>query len=161
MRLALALAALVVASPAGADSTPPFKAHELSPDREAAWVSAVQDLKTADGTTVMQSLRYAETLRPNTFKVGTFQSVYDGARGEPDGIAVDFWIGAKREPDDAFSFIFEVKEESGKVIVQPPTTAPTEAGARAVASGRDSLLRFIDEEYRDNCIDSSDGAKLC
>ena len=162
MRLALALAAvLIAAGPARADDLKPAKAHELSAAAEAAWVAAVQNIKTEDGSTVLQALRYAEKLRPSKFKVGDFGAGYNGASGEPEGIAVDFWIGAKREPGDSFSILFSVKNANGKVVVERPKAQADGTAAEAAISGRDGLLHFIDEQYRENCIDVNDGAKLC
>lgn len=161
MRLALALTALVIAWPVRADDFKPAKAHELSAATEAAWVAAVQNTKTEDGTTVLQTLRYAEKLRPSKFKFGKFEAGYNGASGEPEAIAVDFWIGAKREPGDAFSIMFAVKSEGDMVVVERPKPQAGGSSAEATILGRDGLLRFIDEEYRENCIDANSGEKLC
>ena len=161
MRLALSLVALVVASPAGADDFKPAKARELSAATEAAWVAAVQNTKTEDGTTVLQALRYAEKLRPSKFKVGAFEAGYNGGSGEPEAISIDFWIGAKREPGDSFSIMFAVKSEGGRVVVERPKPQTDGTAAEATISGRDGLLHFIDEQYRENCIDVNNGAKLC
>ena len=106
-------------------------------------------------------MRYAEKLRPKEFKVGDFGAAYNGATGEPDAVAIDFWIGAKREAGDAFSILFEVKDKEGKVVVEDPKTKYGGTAAEATASGRDGLLLFIDEQYRENCIDNETDAKLC
>ena len=129
--------------------------------RSSARISAVQDLKTADGTTVPQTLRYAERLRPGKFEVGSFGAGYNGASGEPEDIAVDYWIGAKREADDAISMLFAVRTHDGKIVVEDPKTPDGGTAAEAVVSGRDGLLRFIDEQYREDCIDANSGETLC
>lgn len=152
---------LVGHGPARTSEIPPFKAHALTPATEASWIATVQNTKTDDGTTILQTLRYAEQLRPSKFKVGAFEAGYNGASGEPEGISVDFWIGAKREPGDAFSIFFEVKDEGGKIIVPRPKTRYGGTAAEAAVLGRDGLIGFIDEQYRENCEDPSDGAKLC
>ena len=161
MRVGLVAALLLAAAPALADDANPAKAHDLSPAVERAWISAVQNFKMADGTTVLQTLRYAERLRPGKFEVGSFGAGYNGASGEPEDIAVDYWIGAKREADDAISMLFAVRTHDGKIVVEDPKTPDGGTAAEAVVSGRDGLLRFIDEQYREDCIDANSGETLC
>ena len=162
MRLVLAASALLFAAgPAAADEGQPTRAHELAPAREAAWIAAVQNLKTDDGTTVLQALRSAEELRPSEFKFGDFGAGYDGASGEPEGVAIDFWIGAKREPDESFGILFDVKDQDGEVTVARPKSRNGGTAAEAIVSGRDELLRFIDRLYRENCTDPDTGGKRC
>ena len=110
---------------------------------------------------MLQALRYAEKLRPSKFKLGKFEAAYNGATGEPETVAIDFWIGAKQEPDDSFSILFDVKDDGGKIAVPRPKSRYGGTAAEAAISGRDGLLGFIDEQYRENCIDPNDGAKLC
>ena len=74
MRLTLAALVLMLASPVlAAEGPAPTK--ELPAATEAAWVAAVKDYRTADSTTVLQALRYAEGLRPEKFKLGSFDAV--------------------------------------------------------------------------------------
>lgn len=162
MRIALAALVLLIASPVFAEDVKPAKAHELSPAAEAAWIEAVQNFQTDDGTTILQALRYAERLRPSKFKFGKFEAGYNGASGEPEAIAIDFWIGAKREEGDAFSLLFEINRNGGGILVNRPSKTPYgPSGEEAVVLGRDSLLRFIDDMYIQYCVDSNTGAKLC
>ena len=160
IRLSLAVVALAVVVPAAAaNGLAPVKV--LPAAVEFAWVAAVQGVKTDDGTTVLQVLRYAEKLRSGKFKMGDFGVAYNGATGEPQTVAIGFWIGTKREPGDAFSILFDVNNENGKIVVLRPKTQYGGTAAEAVISGRDGLLRFIDEQYEENCIDNENGAKLC
>ena len=53
------------------------------------------------------------------------------------------------------------RSQSGKITVPHPKSQYGGTAAEAAASGRDGLLGFIDEQYRNNCIDNENGAKLC
>ena len=153
MRLSLAFVALLIGPPA---LSAPVE-HTLPPSKEAAWIAAVKGLKTSDGSTVLQTLQSAEKLRPTKFKVGSFNGAYQGGTGNPIGVGIDYWIGLRRKNDDAFTVFFNVKEENGKPIVSYKDGSP----AKTVMSGQEGLLTYIDDEYRNNCIDIDNGAKLC
>ncbi len=162
MRFALALAALVVAAgPAEASDTEPAKSLELSTAAEAAWVTAVQNLKTADGSSVLQVLQYAEKKRPTHFKAGRFSGAYNGADGQPEGIYADYWIGEKISEDETYSFTFEVMVIGGTPVPFYAKTPDRNSATEAVMSGREGLIRFVDEQYRQNCIDANSGLKFC
>ena len=154
LALALALAALVVA--AG-----PARSQALSPVAEAAWVSAVQNMKTADGFSVLQVLQYAEKMRSAHFKTGGFLSAYNGADGQPEGVSTDYWIGDKRSEDESFSITFEVMVLDGTPVAFYAKTPDRDSATEAVMSGREGLIRFVDERYHQNCIDANSGLKFC
>ncbi len=154
----LLAAAMIVASTMTHAAAPMI--HTLPPAKEAAWTSAVQALETADGSTVLQALQYAEKLRPTKFKVD-YGGAYQGVTGDPIGISIDFWIGQKRLDGDSYAILFDVKEVDGKPSITFPTTPGSGSAAEALMAGRDSLLQFIDENYRENCIDPEGDAKLC
>lgn len=162
----LALLVFLVASegvPAFADE--PSKAQELPADVAAALKAQARDMKTDDGSTVIEALRYAEQMRPNVFKLaGPFEFGYseDGTLGSLYGC---FFIGMKRLPDDTYCAIqWEVTKDHKSLVALLERTrenAMRYSTMYALMDGRDAFLREIDDMYHENCIDSKTGEKLC
>ncbi|MBY6242804.1 hypothetical protein [Methylosinus sp. Sm6] len=158
-------AALAMMIAISAHATPPhgWKAHELAPAEAERWVEAVKNRKTMDGSSVIEALHFAERMRPNEFKIGHFEVGYNGASGEPDGIIIGYYIGLKRSDVDEWTAFFGVKRKASVFYVSVPSNdtgfmLPSEA----IIEGRDTLLRFIDEEYKSRCTENgSGGRKLC
>jgi hypothetical protein len=132
----------------------------LSPSEERQWIEAVQNHRTIDGATVLQVLQYTETMRPGKFKFGSIDVGYNGASGDPEGVAIEYWIGMKRLEDDAFLDLGYMIERDGYSLkIIPP--GELETTARALEGGRDSFLLLIDKRYEQDCIDVETRAKLC
>lgn len=124
---------------------------------EAKWIQAVKQHRTKDGATVSEVLAYAEKMRPRAFKAGRFDVGYNGATGVADTVAIAYWIGAKRSPDDAFVDLGYPMSPDGKVLA--PLSA--EETSAALEAGRDAFLRAVDETYRATCRPDPDDAPSC
>src|SRR5262249_6213933 len=124
------------------------------------WIEAVKNHRTTDGATVIEVLQYAEVLRPEQFKIGEFDIIYDQA-GEPVGVDIGYFIGLKRGKDDEFiDLAYNIAKYGGTielVIRDHPASAPT----TAIEGGRRSFITYVDQVYKDTCIDRKSGAKLC
>lgn len=167
MRIAILFAATVFSFGA----TSPVVAGDLAKPKllpareEKLWVGAVMSHKTFDGATVLQVLQYTEKLRPEKFKFVVSGVGYNGATGEPDYVVINYWLGAKRLPDDEYVDLgYEVKRVGPNLIVSMPGNpdAPeVETTGKALEAGRDSFLLYIDKSYEESCIDPETKAKLC
>lgn len=112
--------------------------------------------------TVMDTLKFAEQMRPRSFKFGRMQVVYNGASGEPDGVVVDYFIGLKRADADAFSMLFSIERKGSDIsLVFPRNEFGYQTPAEAVEAGRDNLLRMIDDDYDTWCIEHPSLRRLC
>lgn len=159
-RAALPLAFAIICQATFADPPKGWNAHELSPAEEKRWIETVKTHKTRDGATVMGVLKYAEQMRPTRFKLGPIDVVYGGDDGEPDGVAIDYFIGMKRLKDDAFSIIFEIIRKGKEIEIHIPWERGYD-NVTALETGRDAFLRMIDEVYGEECIDIKTNEKLC
>ena len=150
--LAAALAAEGVAKP-----------KVLSTQEEKRWIDAVKNHPTFDGATVLQVLQYAEKLRPSKFKIGSIDVGYGGGDGEPDGVAVGYWIGQKRLAGDSYIGLwYDIKREGASLKVTPAKNDMTdETIVKALEGGRDNFLLYIDKMYEKTCIDSETKARFC
>jgi len=119
---------------------------------EAKWIQTVKNHRTKDGSTVSDVLAYAQLMRPRKFKAGRFDVGYNGATGRPETVAIAYWIGAKRSPDDAFVDLGYRMSPAGQVLSVPTD----EAFTRALESGRDAFLRAVDDAYRETCASGPD-----
>ncbi|KVC70841.1 hypothetical protein WI75_26245 [Burkholderia ubonensis] len=133
------------------------KAKILSPSVEAKWIANVKHHRTKDGRTVEDVLAYAEKMRPRKFKAGKFDVAYNGATGTADTVAIAYWIGLKRSPDDAFVDLGYHMSSSGQVMAVPPE----EVFTTALENGRDTFLRAVDDAYRMDCMSDPDGSPTC
>jgi hypothetical protein len=154
----------VIASLSGDTSGEDFAKPKLLPPREEErWVDAVKNHVTTDGATVLQVLQYTEKMRPDKFKFAFSGVGYNGATGEPDGVPISYWIGAKRLKDDYYvdlGYDIERDGQNIKVIV-PKNPYDTETTVHALEGGRNSFLLYIDKTYDDICIDAETKTKLC
>lgn len=124
---------------------------------EAKWVAAVKALKTADGSTVGETLAFVAKMRPREFKVKEISPGY-GQNGNPHGMNVCYWIGQKRLDGDEYSNNgFRVEVKNGKIIATPDN----DEGTDAIMGGRDALLRYVDQSYKMDCIDPQSGKRMC
>lgn len=156
--LAVVLALLTSTAPSLARDGHP--AHELVPAEAKRWIAAVEGHRTKDGSTIIEALRFAEKMRPSGFKFGNFDVVYQG--DEPSGVTIDYYIGLKRSDVDQWTAFFEVKRDGRHIIVSP---VQHETGfslpSDAIEAGRDALLRFVDDEYEQRCVEYGSNRKLC
>lgn len=155
---------LIVASPSlsGANDRGRWKAEKLAPADQQAWIAALKAHRTRDGSTVLETLRFAEQMRPRAFKIGTFDVGYNGATGAADSVGVGYFIGLKRATTDEFSAYFRVRRADGKISLSLANNhSGIQTAAEAIESGRDGLLHFIDEEYKFNCLDGQSRRPLC
>ncbi|TCW84118.1 hypothetical protein C5O80_13665 [Burkholderia sp. SRS-46] len=129
----------------------------LSPSVEAKWIANVKHHRTKDGRTVEDILAYAEKMRPRKFKAGKFDVAYNGATGAADTVAIGYWIGLKRSPDDAFVDLGYPMSPTGQVMAVPPEEVLT----TALENGRDTFLRAVDDAYRMDCLSDPDGSPTC
>lgn len=159
----LALGLIVaLTSPSHAEDQGRWKAEKMTPGEERAWISALKSHRTRDGSTVLEALRFAEQMRPKAFKVRTFDVGYNGATGAADSVGVGYFIGLKRTPGDQFSAFFLARRTDGKLSLSvAKNDSGIQTAAEAIESGRDGLLRFIDEEYELNCLDAQSRRPLC
>ncbi|MGZ9724260.1 hypothetical protein [Rhizobium miluonense] len=135
----------------------------LAAKEEKRWVSAVESHQTMDGATVLQVLQHAAKLRPTKFKFELNDVGYNGESGEPVGVGISYWIGAKRLKDDYYVDLFYDIEPDGanlKVVV-PQTQFTQDTIIEALEGGRDSFLLYIDKMYTTECIAPETKAKLC
>lgn len=141
--------------PASPESQPTktWKAHELTPEEEKRWIETVKNHKTGDGKTVMEVLKYAEKMRPKKFKLAEIEAVYDGGSGEPDGVAISYFIGMKRQHDDEYSVIYGVKRTGNGIELDIAESA------KALEGGQDSFLIWIDDEYENVYTEPQTDAK--
>jgi hypothetical protein len=88
---------------------------------------------------------------------------YNGASGEPQTVAVAYWIGAKRLPADSFiDLYYEVQRNGDKLkVTEVRNEYITDTINNAVEGGRDSFLIYIDKMYADTCIDFDTKQRLC
>lgn len=159
----LGLLSVSAGGPALADE--PSKVEKLPEAVEQSLVAQAQGLKTDDGSTVMDTLRYAERMRPERFKLaGPFEFEYSDD-GELDEVNVCFFTGMKRLPDDTYcSLTWEVSKDHKSLVPLPERTHENlmrYSTMYALMGGRDTFLREIDDIYDQYCIDSKTGAKLC
>lgn len=129
----------------------------LRPAIEAKWIANVKHHRTKDGRTVEEVLAYAAKMRPRKFKVGKFDVAYNGATGTANTVAIGYWIGLKRSPDDAFVDLGYHMSSSGQVMAVPPE----EVFTTALENGRDTFLRAVDDAYRMECMSDPDGSQTC
>lgn len=135
-------------------------ARELAPAEAKRWTAAVKAHRTKDGSSIIEALRFAERMRPSEFKVGNFEVVYKGP--EPDGVTIDYFIGLKRADVDVWTAFFEVKRDGRDLLVSPVQNDTGFALASdAIEAGRDALIRFVDEEYEQRCVEYGSRKKLC
>jgi len=87
----------------------------------------------------------AQKMRPREFKAGRFEIAYNGATGAAESVAIAYWIGSKRLPDDAFADLGYRMSPDGKVLATPSE----QATSAALESGRATFLRAIDETYHE------------
>lgn len=130
------------------------KPKVLSSVVEAKWIQAVKNHRTRDGATVSEVLAYAQKMRPRQFRAGSFDVGYNGATGQAETVAIAYWIGAKRAPEDAYVDLCYPMSSNGQLLPVPAD----EALATALEGGRDAFLRAIDEAYRNDCISDPDGS---
>ena len=159
------LLGLAISGAAPAFPDEPSKAEKLSEAVQQALVAQAQGMKTDDGATVMETLRYAEQMRPNRFKLaGPFEFEYSDD-GDLDEVNVCFFTGMKRLPDDTYcSLTWEVSKDHKSLVALPERTHENlmrYSTMYALMGGRDTFLREIDDIYDQNCVDSKTGGKLC
>ncbi|KVZ78623.1 hypothetical protein WL24_22410 [Burkholderia ubonensis] len=133
------------------------KAKILPPSVEAKWIANVKHHRTKDGRTVEDVLAYVEKMRPRKFKAGKFDVAYNGATGTADTVAIGYWIGLKRSPDDAFMDLSYHMSPTGQVMAVPPE----EVFTTALENGRDTFLRAVDDAYRMDCLSDPDRSPTC
>lgn len=137
--------AFCFAIPARGEAPP----HLLSQDESRAWISAVSSHRTDDGATVQQVLDYTQKLRPSEFKFGKYEIIYDQVTGNPQYVAVEWWIGLMRLPDDlAVNAFYRVKKVSGHLKAFPAGNM----GDIALERGRYQFLGWIDDIYDAICV---------
>jgi hypothetical protein len=78
-----------------------FNAEALSPYEEKRIIDLAKNQRTADGSTVEQTVKYAEKHSNGRFKVSQFETIYNHD-GSLSGVGMGYWIGASHKPDDAF-----------------------------------------------------------
>jgi hypothetical protein len=124
---------------------------------ETRWINAVKRNKTKDGATVAEVLTYAEKMRPKQFKVGEIGVGYNGATGEPDGVYIGYWLGAKRlETDSYVDLGYEMTPEG-----QVKPVRKDDAMTSALEQGRTQFLHMVDEAYKLNCHPGPDEKPDC
>ncbi|BCZ85528.1 hypothetical protein PTKU64_92030 (plasmid) [Paraburkholderia terrae] len=133
------------------------KPKVLAPAVEAKWIESVKTHRTKDGATVAEVLAFAQKMRPREFKAGRFDVGYNGATGAAESVAIEYWIGSKRLPDDAFADLGYHMSPDGKVLATPSE----EATSAALEGGRAAFLRAIDETYHETCRPDQAEAPLC
>lgn len=121
--------------------------HALSKTDDARWVSTVRTHRTRDGSTVAEVLAYVERMRPTYFKVGASEVAYSGATGLADSVAIGYWLGTRRHPEDSYVDLGYRMTSSG--AVRP--VAPDEVMTTALEGGRATFLRAVDDAYRQEC----------
>lgn len=146
---------LLVANPAASKSP----THVLSDAESQRWIAAAKAQRTADGVTLLEALRHAQTLRPDKFRFGKFAIGYDARTGEPDAVTVETWIGTNRRPDDTSNIMLPIKRSGDKVSVVIPRAAGLFLDG--LRKGQNALVTAIDEQYQDVCINYKSRAKTC
>lgn len=136
---------LFITSAAFADTL--AKPKVLPKAAEARWIAAVKNHKTKDGSTVSDVLAYVTRLRPGKFKAARFEVGYNGATGKADAVAINYWLGTKRSPGDAFVDLGYEMTSDGRVL--PP--GKDEDMASALEMGKENFLRAVDDAYRLQC----------
>ena len=163
MKIAALASALLFASVimAGAENQTPQKL--LTKQEEGLWIEAVNNHVTTDGATVLQVLKYTTKIHPQIFKFAPGGVGYDGETGEPDGVGIGYWIGAKRmEQDTYIDLFYSVSRISGKLVVTAPKNEyTTNTAINALEGGRNSFSLYINRMYKEECIDAQTQSKLC
>ena len=130
--------------------------HSLSNSDAARWIGAFKAWKTADGSTIAEALQFSQRMRKKRFEFGKFDVNYN-ASGEPTSVGVEYWIGARRLAGDAYTDLaFDVRRSGAQLSFIPSKSDLPQA----LSAGRDSFLRAIDQEYRDEC-QNYDGKTTC
>lgn len=146
--------------PAGSSLSVSPKA--LPPGVAKQWVNAVSNHATADGSTVEQVLRYAQSSRPKVFKYkalsGEDDIGYSGATGEPSAVSITYWIGSKRDAESSYVDLGYDMTPEGTIVA--PDTGATPA-VLALEAGRQAFVKWIDEAYENDCRDVSTRKLVC
>jgi hypothetical protein len=144
--------------PANTNAETLAKPKALSSQEEREWVNAVKTHKTDDGASVLEVLRFVQHMRPREFKFGAIEVGYNGATGLPDVVGVDYWLGLKSLPDDAYVNLgFDVQKTKSGFDIKPVGWP----FSQALQKGRDAFLAAVDEEYEGECIDPETKRHTC
>jgi hypothetical protein len=134
------------------------KPKALPAQEERKWVNAVKTHKTDDGASVLEVLQFVQHMRPREFKFGAIEVGYNGATGLPDVVGVDYWLGSKRLPGDAYVNLgFDVRKTESSFDIKPVGWP----FSLALQKGRDAFLAAVDEEYEGECIDPETKRHTC
>lgn len=129
----------------------------LSKTAEAQWIAKVKHHKTHDGATVAEVLAYAEKMRPKQFKTGEIGVGYGGATGEPSGVYIGYWLGAKRLDGDSYVDLGYEMTPDGQI----KPVSNDEVMTTALEGGRTAFLHAVDDAYTLNCHPDPDEQPDC
>lgn len=111
------------------------------------WVNAIAQRRTADGSTVAEVLAYAESQRPEQFKVADVDVRFNGMDAAPDSVVIGYWIGSNRKVNDSYVDLSYVLTPNGQV--QP--IARSALTLRALEGGKAAFVQQIDTIYAMAC----------
>lgn len=128
-----------------------FKAEEITDSEEKRILHLAKNLKTKDGSTVLETIQYAEKNTKNKFKAGEFETTYH-RDGSLEGVALNYWISDSREPEDAFIDIGWTLTPDRKGFLSVKESAPTLSDEEIdnltvthLMNGKDDFLKYVDQ----------------
>jgi hypothetical protein len=124
------------------------KVRTLSGAEAARWVSALENTRTKDGSTVLDVLTYAMIQSPfRFFDIGVG---YNGASGLPTSVGVEYWlsVGTNSPSTDSHGLGFAVQLDGERLTFSPDLN--DELGV-AVMEGKAAFLRAIELCVRRRC----------
>lgn len=129
--------------------TKEFHAEALPPEEEKRIIDLAKNQRTADGSTVEQTVKYAEKHTNGRFKVSQFETIYNHD-GSLSGVGMGYWIGASHKPDDAFvdvSWELAIDRQSFLTTKEKNSSISDEEIAELTVShlmeGKKTFLQFV------------------
>ncbi|MCR4529794.1 hypothetical protein [Acinetobacter venetianus] len=128
-----------------------FKAEELTNSEEKRILDLAKNLKTKDGSSVLETIQYAEKNTKNKFKAGEFETTYN-RDGSLEGVALNYWISDSREPEDAFLDIGWTLTPDRKGFLSVKESSPTLSDEEIdnltvthLMNGKNDFLKYVDQ----------------
>lgn len=130
-----------------------FHAEELSPHEEQRIINLAKTLKTADGSSVYETIKYAEKNSNGMFKVAKFEPIFNND-GSLYGVGMSYWVGESRHSNDVYGDVsWKLANDRQSYVSnkeENPTLSDEElkmmTGAHLM-NGKEDFLYYVENTY--------------